>query len=314
MASLAKQVQHPRRLFELLEEQQEPFLLDVYLLENGHSDRALRSQATLLCWPRSGCRSLLRLSSHGFNGKRGGVLKCILNRFLHQKVIRKALSWEGTALENGRRSVLGCFLEMRRESHVAADCHTFSSSSAANEGELNGKIQWKVLDSSNQPSPISVLELHSDEASPVRNHSPGFNLSKKAKEASWVGLEELLGSASFLSQHAKSKRELNQSHQHLLDCVGEVEERIWDSQEYLSPERAKRIAQEQIFSWEKQRGDLADIAQLVDLEVSKSREEWRRFQPEIRAIGIEIEAVIIEEIREEIVLDMLDFRCTLRRL
>ncbi|XP_010942340.1 uncharacterized protein [Elaeis guineensis] len=310
MASLAKQVQHPRRLFELLEEQQEPFLLDVYLLENGRSDRALRSQATVLCWPRSVCRSLPR---HGFNRKRGGVLRCILNRFLHQKVIRKALSWEGTALENGRRSVLGCFLEMGRESHVA-DCYRFSSSSAANEGELNGEIQWKVLEDSNQPSPISVLELHSDEASPTRNHSPSFNLSKETKEASWVGLEELLGSASFLSQHAKSKRELNQSHQLLLDRVREVDKRIWDSHEYLSPEGAKRIVKEEIFSWEKQRGDLADIAQLVDLEVSKSREEWRHFQPEIGEIGIEIEAVIFEEIREEIVLEMLDFQCTSRRL
>ncbi|XP_008798916.2 uncharacterized protein LOC103713681 [Phoenix dactylifera] len=309
MASLPRQVQHPRRLFELLEEQQEPFLLDVYLLENGYSDRALRSQATVLCWPGSACRSLLRLSSHGCKRKRGGVLRCILNNFLHRKVIWKALSWEGTARENGRRGVF----EMGTESHVA-DFHRLSSSSAVNEGELDGEVQWKVLEDSNQPSPVSVLELHSDEASPVRNHSPSSNLTKETEEASWVGLEELLGSASLLSQHAKTKTESNESHQLLLDCVRELEEGIWGSHECLSPERPKRTIKEHIFSWEKLRGDLADITQLVDLEVSKCREEWRHFQPEIREIGIEIEAVIFEEIGEEIALDMLDFQCTSKRL
>lgn len=123
-------------------------------------------------------------------------------------------------------------------------------------------------------------------------------------------MEELLGSASLLSQYAKTKMESNESHQLLLDCVREVEKGIWDSHECLSPERAKRNIKEQIISWEKQRGDLADITQLVDLEVSKSREEWRHFQPEIREIGIEIEAAIFEEIREEIVLDI---QCTLKR-
>lgn len=129
-------------------------------------------------------------------------------------------------------------------------------------------------------------------------------------------MEELLGSASLLSQHAKSKKELNRSHQLLLlDCVREAEKRIWDSYECLSPERAKRIIKDQIFSWDHQkRGDLADIARLVDLQVSESREEWRHFQPEIREIGIEMEAIIFEEIREEILLDMLHFQCTSKGL
>ncbi|EHA8587152.1 hypothetical protein COCNU_scaffold001487G000030 [Cocos nucifera] len=304
MAFPSRQVQHHRRLFELLEEQQEPFLLDVYLLENGYSDRAVRSQATVVC-PGSACTRLPKLSSHGFRRKRGGVISCILNKFLCQKAIRKALSWEGLAVESGRWSVFGCLFDMGRESHVT-EFHRLSSSSAVNAGELSGGMQWKSLEDSNQLSPISVLELHSYEASPIHNHSSSFSSGIETKDASWVGFEELLGSASFLSQYARTK-ELDRSYQLVLDCVREVEKRIWDSYECLSPERVKSIIKERIFTWDKQRGDVADIAQLVDLEVSESREEWSNFQTEIREIGIEIEAVIFEEIREETLLDMLGF-------
>ncbi|XP_010941953.1 uncharacterized protein [Elaeis guineensis] len=313
MASPPRQVQHHRRLFELLEEQQEPFLLDVYLLENGYSDRAVRPQARVMCSPESACTGLPRLSSHGFRRKRGGVISCILSKFLCQKAIRKALSWEGLAVESGRWSVFGCLFDLGRESHVT-EFHRLSSSSAVNEGELSGEIQWKSLEDSNQLSPISVLELHSCEASPIHNHSSSFSSGIETKDASWVGFEELLGSASFLSQHARSKKELDRSYQLLLDCVREVEKRIWDSYECLSPERVKSIIKERIFTWEKQRGDVTDIAQLVDLEVSESREEWKHFQTEVREIGIEMEAVIFEEIREETLLDMLDFPYTSKGL
>ncbi|XP_008797019.2 uncharacterized protein LOC103712310 [Phoenix dactylifera] len=313
MASPPRQVQHQRRLFELLEEEQEPFLLDVYLLENGYSDRALRSQATVSCWPGGACTRLPKLGSHGFKRKRGGLLSCILNKFLCRKAIRKALSCEGLALENGRWGVFGCFLELGRESHVA-EFRRLSSSSAVNQRESNGQMQWRSLEDANQLSPISVLELHSNEASPIHNHSSSFSSGMETKAASWFGFEELLGSASFLSQYANTKKELDRSYQLLLDCVREVEKRIWDSYECLSPERAKSIIKERIFTWEKKRGDVADIAQLVDSEVSESREEWRHFQSEIREIGIEIETVIFEEIREETLLDMLGFPCTSKRL
>ena len=51
---------------ELLEEQQEPFLLAVYLLENGcGAERIPTSEASSTSWTAVACRTLQKLTNHG---------------------------------------------------------------------------------------------------------------------------------------------------------------------------------------------------------------------------------------------------------
>ena len=134
----------PRRLFELLEEQQEPFLLH----ENGCCKRSFKSEGMWCC----------NLNNHGFRRRvRAGILRCFVVKLVYFKVIKKVLNWE-------RSKLSGCFSEMGSDAN-AAGFHRLSSCSATGE-----EIGWKEI----EHSPVSVLELHSDEGSSDHNHCEFF--------------------------------------------------------------------------------------------------------------------------------------------
>ncbi|RWV95735.1 hypothetical protein GW17_00041616 [Ensete ventricosum] len=91
---------HRRRLFELLQEQQEPFLLDVYLLERGYSDRLLASQSTCpACWPGNPCRRRRsqKLTSRRFGTRREGTVRNMLSKLFSRRATKDALHWIDTA-------------------------------------------------------------------------------------------------------------------------------------------------------------------------------------------------------------------------
>lgn len=119
-----------RQLFELLEEKQEPFLLDVYLLENGCSSRRLQ-----------------RMSSQGFKrrGTAVGFLRSIMTKLVHGKPFCKALKWDTTSKP----------IESRRLSSV------FSCFSGLSSREFGGDHQCSCIEmeDSNQLSPVSVLQF-----------------------------------------------------------------------------------------------------------------------------------------------------------
>ncbi|WOL07828.1 hypothetical protein Cni_G16577 [Canna indica] len=214
-----------RRLFELLEEQQEP-------------EMKPQNATIFLCWPAgsSACRKLRRrFSSHGFKRRRG-------SRFI--------------------KSLLDKLMRKGKNNPV-----TFQRLSYSKEE------QWRDLSSSNQLSPISVLDPHShqveEESSPSSSDSARLLL---AKEAPWVDFEELI----FSNSH--------------------------------DPEKVNSSKEEMLCSWENndQDDDLeVIISQLVDIDLAKSRKEWSHFENDKRGVGSEIEYIIFEEIRRETVLDLL---------
>ncbi|URD96223.1 hypothetical protein MUK42_29070 [Musa troglodytarum] len=135
MASVPKPMFHGRRLFELLEEQQEPFLLDVYLLEHGYSDRAMNpSAAAFMCWHGGACRRLRRFGTHGCRRKRTGLLRCLLNKVVYGKVIRKAWRRDGGAIGIGRWNVFRSFFEMKGKNN-AVEFRRLSCSCGTDEGD-----------------------------------------------------------------------------------------------------------------------------------------------------------------------------------
>ncbi|KAG1341782.1 hypothetical protein COCNU_05G000110 [Cocos nucifera] len=303
-----------RRLFELLEEQQEPFLLDVYLLENGYSNRILKSQATSMCWPGSAFQRLQRLRSHGL-GRRCGFIRCMLTKVLYGKAVKKALEWDSKAPENGRLSFFDCFTEVESKNHDVEPGGSFSCPrGSGSTKELDGESQWKcmeMVEDLEQHSPVSVLELRSCEGTPVHSHNKEEKKSTSSLDSTTEALDmfkELLKAAysPAFNQFTKSKTVLHQPEQLLLDCVREVEENICASNEYLSPEMTQKIINEEILSWEMQKGDLTRISKLIFSDVSNSMREWNRFRSQMREIVIEIEAAIFEEVREEIVSNLLD--------
>lgn len=144
MASPLKQL--PRRLFELLEEQQEPFLLDNGCY-NSTSQRSFKSKSTFKCW---------RLNIHRFMRRkaRASILRCLVAKLVGLKAVKKALDREISKV-------------FEAEAADAAGFHRLSSCSAAGEGEPTGReFGWKEV----ELSPVSVLELHSDESSSDHNH------------------------------------------------------------------------------------------------------------------------------------------------
>ncbi|CAL9048018.1 unnamed protein product [Musa banksii] len=105
---------HGRRLLELLQEQQEPFHLDVYLLEKGHSDRILASRsASITCWPGgSTCTSLQKLTCRHLR-----TCRDMMKKTLCGAAEKNSLNWERIArnhlrVDSKRRSPVST-LELR---------------------------------------------------------------------------------------------------------------------------------------------------------------------------------------------------------
>ena len=67
----------------------------------------------------------------------------------------------------------------------------------------------------------------------------------------------------------------------------------------FGPDDIGKAICEQISSWQKQFGDFKNINQLLHSDFSITPEEWRNFQQQIQAIGIEIADAILYDIVTE---------------
>jgi hypothetical protein len=131
-----------RSLHELLQEPQEPFYVDAFLIERGYSTKLLEGQEGLpFCWPRNATKNQFRLRTVDFTRKRGGFGKEFLSKFIYRKIVKKAIKCEKKALKDGMAS-------QNRERILNSCCFVEESESETKKH-----------------SPISVLEMHSYAAS-----------------------------------------------------------------------------------------------------------------------------------------------------
>ncbi|XP_018679195.2 uncharacterized protein LOC103979533 [Musa acuminata AAA Group] len=226
-----------RRLFELLQEQQEPFLLDVYLLERGYSDRLLASQSTCpACWPGNPCRRRTqKLTGRRFRTRREGTVKNMLSKLFSRRATKNALHWIDTAAVP----------------HVR---HTEKNKGFA--------LTTKVLDIFNELLKVA--------------YTPAFY--------------QLVG----------SKRQFDRSDVHLLHREKEADEESPETTgKFVIPRRKK-----------KNKTRFTRLRRLIGSEMSSSGREWGVFQPQASDIGAEIEATIFEDIKEEVILEMMGSHCT----
>ncbi|KAG6480537.1 uncharacterized protein LOC122016567 [Zingiber officinale] len=192
MASVHNPMRPVRRLFELLEEQQEPFLLDVYLLEHGYSDsRAMKATAASICCPgSSSCnfRKLTRFGIYGLRKSRRGLLRFLLDKFAYSKLIRKAWRWQ---IKDGNRAV-----EFRRLSY----------SGGTEEGELAREVL----------SPVSVLELQAEEEA---SSSSNFDSPIEKSESPWARSDPPKASRRFIFEpHHFVRSRGSLSEEEILSC------------------------------------------------------------------------------------------------
>ncbi|KAK1275739.1 hypothetical protein QJS04_geneDACA016002 [Acorus gramineus] len=320
-----------RRLFELLEDQQEPFLLDIYLLENGFLNKLKNLETSPRCWPCSSpTKSLQRSLSNGLKQRREGILVCsrilrsIFSKLTHGKTKRDPNC-------NGGFEHSQCVYDEERKTQFSesdrlslnssATMSSFSDSTDSGESlsarpsqiSIDVKLE-REEDNDMQFSPVSVLELSCNEGSPVhsKEENPSissFNPTNKASED--FPVSESLMEFLFHSLHEKPMWVLKQTKQLLVDCVKE-------SKENNQQKRQGRCCDEEticeeVLLWAKQGGDPTNTAQMAGLAIASSTKEWKQLHDEMDEVGIDIGDAIFEEIIDEVVSDMLDLFCSHRR-
>lgn len=295
-----------RRLSELLQEQQEPFLLEAARARRPRRSRGVSGAGgggAPGCCPAAACRRLLRLCNHGLKKRRGnagaGGLRSALSKVLCSRAVRRVLRWEdlGGGCFSGAGACGGReFRRLRRSLGDSGECDPRAMSFVAgDQGEE--RMGWKAdvdmdVDSSRQLSPVSVLELHSDDDdSPVHSH---WGDEKPSTSGSSPPSDAFLGPTSpcftySLHQDKSSFSEME---------VDEGEEE--------TARNGRSSIEEQISSWEKIAGDISRIPAMMERDLSlSSMRQWRELKPEVSEIGARIENLIFEDIRSETVCDML---------
>lgn len=97
-----------------------------------------------------------------------------------------------------------------------------------------------------------------------------------------------------------SKRQFDRSDVHLLHREKEADEESPETTgKFVIPRRKK-----------KNKTRFTRLRQLIGSEMSSSGREWGVFQPQASDIGAEIEATIFEDIKEEVILEMMGSHCT----
>jgi len=177
-----------RRLSELLQEQQEPFLVEAAKARRprrGRGGGGGGGGGGPGCCPAAACRRLLRLCNHGFKKRKSGAagvgsggLRSALSKVLCGRAMRRVLRWEDLGAGCFTGAGAGCgreFRRLRRSLGDSGECDPRAMVFAADDAEEEERMGWKAdmdVDSSRQLSPVSVLDLHSDddEESPVHSH------------------------------------------------------------------------------------------------------------------------------------------------
>ncbi|PWZ52713.1 hypothetical protein Zm00014a_018534 [Zea mays] len=301
-----------RRLSELLQEQQEPFLVEAARARRPRRVRGASGAAAeeagggggLGCCPTAACRRLLRLCSHGFKKRSAGALRSALTKVLCSRAMRRVLRWDG--LGGGCLSGAGAcgaseFRRLRRSLGDSGECDPRAMVFPGDGGDEE-RVGWKAdmdVDSSRQLSPVSVLDLHSDDDDDDESLAHSYwGDEKPSTSGSSPPSEPFLGPTSPCFSYY--------SHSHSLhDKFREME--VDEGEEETA--RTGRSVEEQISSWEKIAGDISRIPAMVELDLARSARQWREPRLEAREVGARIETLIFDDIRRETVCDMLASHC-----
>ncbi|ONM26929.1 hypothetical protein ZEAMMB73_Zm00001d007473 [Zea mays] len=308
-----------RRLSELLEEKQEPFVLDLHLLEKGCcSSRLLDGYDSALCWPAAGndaAAALRRLASKKNKAAKlkparqhaaGGLLQLLLSKILRgssaaaqrqRKPAAAALHFSGSLKLPAAVAPASCYVELDAVKTAASDVVVVvvKAQDAATAGRYNDSDCDD--DEKQQLSPVSVLD-HPFESSPVH----ATLLSPSSKDAAAMDdFRNLLDAAAY-SPALLAKSE----HLHLRDADADADEDCYYGGYCVSPKscRDDRSAATAYWDWDAHTGELARASQLVASELPTSRLVAADVGPERRDVRAEVEAAVFEALMRELVVDL----------
>ncbi|KAJ1686373.1 hypothetical protein LUZ63_017763 [Rhynchospora breviuscula] len=275
----------PRRLHELLQEPQEPFFVDAYLIERGYSTKLLEAQEGLsLCWPHNVSKNQVRPRRDDLTRKRGGFGRGFLTKIVYWQFVKKNMKCEKEALKDR--------ISPNHERILKSHCFVEESES-----------ETKNL------SPVSVLEMHRCEVSPAHSNDKEekpqkiLSLIDSPKKAFNI-LEELLRLAYDPSMNYISESTQNVSKEQKASDI----DQDWD----LNSDESTTDEEGSSFSLDKE--TFGEIQEIVISELAESMTNWGNFKFDMnKEIGTEIEGAIFEEIIDDLVLDILKSNCTNER-
>ncbi|CAL4980749.1 unnamed protein product [Urochloa decumbens] len=303
-----------RRLSELLEEKQEPFVLDLHLLEKGCSSRLLDAgYDTALCWPASAGNDaaaavLRRLTSKQKNKPAstkkpqpagGGLLRLLLSKILR-----------GRAPPPPKPAKLQ-FSDSFKIAAVApapAPCAVKTAAGDAKEAcySDDGEYSYSDDDEKQQLSPVSVLEPHPFEMSSPGRRGGGGGKVSPSRIAAMDVFRELLDAAyspALLTQLLAKTDDLL-----LLDDAADDEEE--DGYFYggggcrSSPKNCGGDDETAAAYWDAHRAELVRVSELVAAEVPASKVAAGDVGPERQDVGGEVEAAVFDLLVMELVADL----------
>ncbi|KAG6648840.1 hypothetical protein CIPAW_07G172200 [Carya illinoinensis] len=275
-----------KQLGEFLLEQQEPFILDEYLLERGCLKNSSNSRSNLGSCCGNSTKLLKRSASCGLNKSRNDVprcskiLGCVYKKFVSIKEDKRRKSSEYKDEEYSAPATEMVDKEVAESDGFSSSSSTtvFNSCSESDKEEIS-------TSSCKDQTFFDVETFQAMELCNVR------------------GVESCKGLESLLQQ----------TKQLLFDCVREAmethvrrERGKQHHKELLGPEELGRLICERMRLWGKQAGDETNTNYFLDLD-SDSVDEWRTLEQQKRKIALEIGDAILEEIQTEIVIETNDF-------
>ncbi|KAI5655160.1 hypothetical protein M9H77_32347 [Catharanthus roseus] len=308
-----------KKLAEFLQEQQDPFTLEVYLLErrrhNSKKNRFHSSEGddSPNCSTKANKPFLKRSVSWNLKRNRKLIPNC-------SKVVRTLFSKLQTAkndhkLEKGRQEIADAHYYSKNEDILLTTDHQESPKDEYVLTENEVAEDWKQLS-----SPVSVLEeTESNNGSSPVEHEAGIEQKHQLKSVSKCKSEkpiykrtqqvqEFVGSNSISpsSHYSKNKKAVQQTRQLLFDCVREVVEKHKKESEgqqiqgILRPEQLWELICENLYVWSKESINETNITPLVCYDVLASTQEWNDLENQTKEIGSQLGDAILEDIINEI--------------
>ncbi|KAK4722641.1 hypothetical protein R3W88_012874 [Solanum pinnatisectum] len=320
-----------KQLGQFLQEQQEPFTLQIYLLERGQfKNKHLISDRDFRCCSTNSSTYLFlkRSASCGAKKRRKQILNC-------SKIVKSVFNKLVTFSHNQKIKNLANDQEHNnstsKNSNVIANDEKISSTSSgtvfnscydprdADDNFLHEKqvfeerrkLRLEFLEETKQLSPVSVLE---ETESSDDDDSPHVKKQKcvKAKKQEEFPSQSVSnsGETSPESQYIKNKKAIQESRQLLFDCVKEVVENQKGKEEefqgIFGAEQLWELLLQNIWLWSQQSMNETNIKQLMISNMLSSFEESSGVE-EKREIGKVVGDLIFVDISNEIVLDMLNY-------
>lgn len=333
----------PRRLAELLDEQQEPFVLELYLLERGYRIRKnLGLEGTILSTKLDYEKNLKKSISVKSSTQFSNMAKTLLSKLISRKKPSKRRDKEGVG-SMGRCSSFSCSTNNTwSESDTDGEIISMPSPRMKKTAHHDESAQWRFVEENKQCSPDSVLdEIDLLQGIPLCNvrqpqeennsaeSRTGFQ-KKVTGDAILPGsLWELLamftaekpkqqGRRKPFTEYVNSKKTLQKNRQLLFDCVREAVENGNQLKSCFrnSKERGLKIGPAEIGKvicknskvWGKLSVDEPNVQMIIrrDLYEAGTADEWGSFEVWKSDIVAEIGNGIVDEITDEMIRDMID--------